>query len=133
MPQEDVLFLLLEAHTTCFLVLEFQEQSCALLNCHSPTSKTHFLSDIHFDSVPHWEHCVNHQVTCKKLAFPYPLMMHPKNSLHSAIMPLHLSHTDVHLRSTRMDRPGSERVQHRPQGQQVGTRPSVLGQEGCAQ
>lgn len=83
MPQENVLFLLLEAHTTCLLVLEFQERSCALLSCQSLTSKTHFLQGIRFDGVPCGEHCVNHRITSNKLAFPYPLMMHPENILRS--------------------------------------------------
>lgn len=42
-PGGCVSFLLLEAHTTDFLVLEFWKRSCALWNCHCLTSKTHFL------------------------------------------------------------------------------------------
>lgn len=57
-PAGCVLFLLLEAHTTRFLVLEFRKQSCASLSCHFLTSKTHSLKAFTFYRVPCWERCV---------------------------------------------------------------------------
>lgn len=80
-PGGSVLFLLLAAHTTCFLVLEFQEQSYALLNCQFLPSKTHFLKEFTFCDVPRWEHCVNHSITSYRFAVPDPLMTHPRNMI----------------------------------------------------
>lgn len=80
-PGGSVLFLLLAAHTTCFLVLEFQEQSYALLNCQFLPSKTHFLKEFTFCDVPRWEHCVNHSITSYRFAVPEPLMTHPRNMI----------------------------------------------------
>ena len=56
-PRGWVSFLLLEAHTTGFLDLEFQIGSCALLNCHCLNSNTPFLEAFTLRGLC-WEHRV---------------------------------------------------------------------------
>lgn len=71
-PGGCVASLLLGAHATCFLVLEFPEQACALLHCRLPFPEgTPFLRCL-------WQgHRVDHG-THHRFAFPPRLVMHPR-------------------------------------------------------
>lgn len=94
-PGGCVLFLLLGAHTTCFLVLEFQEQSRALLNCHFLTSKASFLKASAFYSV----HGGNIVLSTEQLLigslFLILSVVHPENMVFSSCS-LYLSVCHTH-------------------------------------